>query len=170
MARHGAHPRWIQTTIDAGAVLFLFALVASAVLDPAIRVLHTLQALIYIVVMMKTRRGSAWAFGAGCLVAVFWNSINLFVTSFVRAGVDQLWTLIATGQAPRPDLLVAVPAAGGHFVLIAGCVAGFIRTRPAARDWMRFIAGGVIAIAYLVAIIVVTGRQFVPLLRRVFSL
>jgi len=170
VARHSAQPRWIQLAIDVGAGFFIFALVASAVFDSRIRVLHALQALIYLAVMVGSRRGSAWAFGAGCFVAAFWNYTNLFVTTFVRAGIHQLGLLVTTGRVPRPDLLIAVFAAGGHFLLILGCLAGLLRTRPAGRDWIRFTVGGVLAIAYLVAIIATTGRQYVPLLRLVFHL
>lgn len=37
----------------------------------------------YIAVIVLTRKNSAWGFGAGCIIAAFWNYINLFVTTFV---------------------------------------------------------------------------------------
>jgi hypothetical protein len=163
-------PAWINVSILAGAGLFIFALIVSAVFDPTIRVLHVLQALIYIAVMILTRKNSAWGFGAGCVIAAFWNYINLFVTTFVKAGWQQLSTLFQTGQIHRPDLLIALIAAGGHFLLIIACLAGFLRMRPGGRQLGQFIAGGALAVAYFVVIIVTTGPQYIGLLKRVFRL
>ena len=161
-------PRWIRVAVVAGASSFILALVVSAIFDPTIRILHTLQALIYVAVIVLARRSSPWGFGAGFVIGTFWNCINLFVTNFISAGVHQLWTLVTTGTLPRPDLLVAVVAGGGHLLLIIGCVAGFLRQRPGGREWARFWAGGAIAVGYFVVIIFTTGQQYIPLLKRVF--
>jgi hypothetical protein len=53
---------------------------------------------------------------------------------------------------------------------MTACLAGFLRTRPGVRRWSEFIAGGVIAVMYLVAIIITTGPQYINLLKRVFRL
>src|SRR5262245_18194053 len=103
MSRSAAKPRWISAFILVGSLFFIFALVLSAVFDPKIRVLHTLQALIYVAVILLTRRNSAWGFGAGCIVAAFWNYINLFITNFIKSGLQQLLILLQTGQLYRPD-------------------------------------------------------------------
>jgi hypothetical protein len=165
-----ANPVWVDRSILVGAGFFIFALIVSAIFDPKIRVLHTFQALIYVAVIILTRRGSAWGFGAGCIIAALWNYTNLFITTFIKGGLHELSTLLQTGQLHRPDLLVAVIAAGGHFLLIIGCLAGFLRTRPGVRRWSEFIAGGVLAVAYFAAIIVTTGPQYIDLLKRVFRL
>ena len=170
MSKSVTNPAWINVSILVGAGLFIIALIVSAVFDPKIRVLHVLQALIYIAVIVLTRKNSAWGFGAGCIIAAFWNYINLFVTSFVKAGLQQLSTLLRTGQLHRPDLLIAVIAASGHFLLIVACLAAFLRTRPGVRRWGQFMAGGVLAVAYFVAIIITTGPQYIGLLKRVFRL
>ena len=162
--------RWVDWSILTGAGFFIFALALSAVFDPTIRSLHALQALIYIAVIVLSRRQNAWGFGAGCLIAAFWNYVNLFVTTFIKAGVDQLTTLLTTGTLPRPDLAIALVAAAGHFMMIVACVAGVLATRPDRRQWARFVAGGVAAVAYLVAIIYVSGPQYIPLVKRVFGL
>jgi hypothetical protein len=163
-------PGWALVAIYVGSGLFGLALLVSAIFDPTIRVLHALQALIYVAVVVLARRGSPWGFGAGALIGMFWNYVNLFVTNFIAAGFGQLWTLLTTGALKRPDLLVAVVAGTGHAVLIVGCLVGFAYCRPRAREWTKFLAGGVAAIAYLVAIIVTTGPQYIPLLRRVFRI
>jgi hypothetical protein len=170
MNQNDGQPVWIRAFILAGAGFFIFALLLSAVFDPAIRLLHALQALIYVAVIMLTRRNNTWGFGIGCIIALFWNYINLFVTDFIRAGLHQLSFLAHTGRVSRPDLLIAVVAAAGHFLLIIACFAGFVRTRPKLQQWGEFVGGGVLAVAYFVAIIVVAGPQYIGLLRRVFHL
>jgi hypothetical protein len=54
--------------------------------------------------------------------------------------------------------------------MIVACVAGFLATRPDRRQWTRFVGGGVAAVAYLVAIIFISGPQYIPLVKRVFGL
>jgi len=70
------NPWWINTSILVGAGCFIFALILSAVFDARIRVLHVLQALIYVVVIVLTRKSSAWGFGAGCIIAAFWKQLD----------------------------------------------------------------------------------------------
>jgi hypothetical protein len=163
-------PAWIRVSILIGAGIFIFALILSAVFDPKIRVLHTLQALIYVAVIVSTRKDNAWAFGAGFFIAVLWNYTNLFVTTFIRAGMQELSILLRTGHLHRPDLLVAVVAAAGHFLLMAACLAGFLRMRPGMRRTGEFVAGGVLAVGYFALIIMTTGAQYVPLLKKVFRI
>jgi hypothetical protein len=85
-----------------GAGFFIFALVLSAVFDPRIRLLHVLQALIYVAVIALAWKRSPWGFGAGFFIAMFWNYINLFVNTFFKAGVQQLSNFLRTGQLQRP--------------------------------------------------------------------
>src|SRR5262245_20404561 len=126
MTTQEVQPRWIRFLIVAGAGCFIFALLVSAIFDPTIRLLHLLQALIYVAVIVLARRSSPWGFGAGFTISLFWNYINLFVTTFIAAGLRQLWALLSTGHLARPDLFIAVIAAGGHVLLIVGCAAGFL--------------------------------------------
>jgi hypothetical protein len=163
-------PRWIWVSILVGAGFFILALLVSAIFDPTIRLLHALQALIYIAVIVLARRSSAWGFGAGFTISLFWNYTNLFVTTFIAAGFRQLSVLLHTGRIERPDLLIALVAGGGHMLLLAACLAGFLRLRPGRRHWAQFVAGGLAAVLYFVAIIITTGPQYVPLLKRVFHI
>jgi hypothetical protein len=165
-----AEPAWIRWSITLGAAFFIVALFVSAVFDPKIRVLHSLQALIYFAVIALTRRNSAWGYGAGCIISAFWNYVNLFVTTFIKAGVEQLLDLVQTGQLKRPDLALSLIAAGGNFLLIIACSIGFIRRSPRGPEWGQFVGGGVLAVGYFVAIIITTGPQYIGLLRRVFGL
>jgi hypothetical protein len=132
MNRHGAEQLWFRSAIVFGAALFILALFVSAVFDPSIRVLHALQALIYVAVVILTLRNSPWGYGAGVVVAAFWNYINLFVTTFIRSGLVQLIGLLQTGRITRPDQFLAIIAATGHCVLIVACLTGFLETRPKA--------------------------------------
>ena len=85
-----------------GAGFFIFALILSAVFDPKIRMLHALQALIYVAVIVLSRRSSAWGFGAGTFIAALWNYTNICLTSFVKDGLEQLSILIQKGHLKRP--------------------------------------------------------------------
>jgi hypothetical protein len=162
--------RWMLAAIQAGAAFFIFALVVSAIFDPTIRVLHTLQALIYVVVIVLVRRGSPWGFGAGFTIALFWNYTNLFVTTFIAAGLHQLAELLRTGRLSRPDLLIAVFAGAGHFLMIVGYLVCFLRLKPKRRQGAEFLTAGVLAVAYFVLIIWMTGPQYIPLIKKVFHL
>ncbi len=170
MRKSGKSGGWVDAWISVGAGFFIFALALSAFFDPKIRVLHALQALIYIAVILLTRRRSAWGFGAGFTIAAFWNYINLFVTTFIKAGLYQFSILLRTGHLHRPDLLIAVIAAAGHFLMMVACLAGFLRGRPDRKRWGQFAAGGMLAVGYFALIILTTGPQYIGLLKRVFRL
>lgn len=151
--------------------MFVLGLTIAAVFAPEWRVLHVLQALIYVVVVAMTRRKSTMGFGAGLSVPLFWNALSVFVTGDTRDGLRELWTLARTGQTQHPDVLVSLFAFCGHLLIIIGCTVGFIRIKPAARQWVQFLVGGVIALAYLIAIVFVFGPpQAVELLKRVFGI
>lgn len=85
---------WIDWLIFASSVLFILVLALSAFYDPSIRVLHLFQALIYVAVILLTRRGSAWGYGAGSIMATLWNWTNLVHTTFIKVGLVQLSNLL----------------------------------------------------------------------------
>jgi hypothetical protein len=131
-------------------------LVVSAILDPRIRVLHALQALPYLIIAALAVRNSPWCLGAGTGIAVFWNYLWLRQVSQTANWAD-------------PSLSMTLLPACGHFAMITGCVAAFLRTRPGIPHWLRFSSGGVISVAYLVAIVVAAGPQYIGLLRQAFG-
>ena len=162
--------RWINVCIAVGSGMFILGLVVSAAFAAEWRVLHVLQALIYVAVIVLTRRTSAWGFGAGVFVAVFWNALSVFFTTAARDGVVELSTVVRTGHLTRPDLLLSLFASVGHVLIIIACVAGFARLRPTARQWGEFVGGGVLAIAYLLAIVFAFGPpQAITLMKHVFG-
>ena len=148
--------QWTTILIIAGAGMFILGLVVSAILDPRIRVLHTLQVLPYFVIAALAVKNSPWVLGAGTGIAVFWNYLWLHQVSQIASWTD-------------PSLLMTLLPAGGHFAIITGCVAAFLRTRPGIPHWMRFSSGGMISVAYLVAIVVAAGPQYIGLLRQAFG-
>lgn len=161
---------WINAAIAVGSGMFVFGLAISATFAPEWRVLHVLQALIYAAVIVLTRRRSPAGFGAGLAVALFWNALSVFATTAARDGIRELRTLAQTGHTQRPDVLLSLFAACGHVLLIVACLVGFIRIRPALRQWAQFICGGAVVLAYLMLIVFVFGPpQAVALMKHVFG-
>jgi hypothetical protein len=149
--------RWIRLSIPIGAALFIVALALSAALIPQLRLLHLLQALIYVAVIVLTRRNSPWGYGAGVVVPTAWNCLGLFITHLVQAGGVELWTLLHTHHLSRPDTLAVLLGAVAHSLLIIACIAGFLQLRPGGKQWAQFFNGGLLAMAYFALIIVTTA-------------
>jgi hypothetical protein len=144
-AATGSSATWIWVTrvwIPIAAALFTVALAVSAVVLPELRLLHVLQALIYVAIVILARRNSMWAIGAGLTIAVVWNSLNLFVTHNMQRGLTLFWSLLQTGQmppGPHPIVPMMVLLGGiGHFVLIGAwplCSIEDSMTRSRGRWW-----------------------------------
>jgi len=155
----GNGARWAHIWIDVGAVLFLIALAVSAAVVPQLRLLHFLQALIYVALVLLTRRDSAWGFGAGVTIAIAWNSLNLFITHLIQAGAREFWSFLHTGHARRLDTMMVSLGGLGHFLIIIGCLAAFLSLRPGAKPWWRFAGGGVAVMAYFALIAAVAAPR-----------
>jgi hypothetical protein len=149
--------RWIRLSIPIGAGLFIVALALSAILIPQLRLLHLLQALIYVAIIALTRRNSPWGFGAGVVVPTAWNCLGLFITHLIQAGALELWTLLRTGHVSQLDTLAVLLGGVAHFLLIIACMAGFLQLQPGKKQWAQFFAGGLLAMAYFALIIVITA-------------
>lgn len=158
---------WISATrvwIPIAAALFTVALIVSAVVLPEIRLLHVLQALIYVAIVILARSNSMWAIGAGLTIAVVWNSHGLFVSHSMLRGVTVLWSLLQTGHmrelGPHPIVPMMVLLGGiGHFVLIGACLAALFDRRIDDKKVWKIVAGGVAVLAYFVLIIVVSDPR-----------
>ena len=153
----GAVSGWTRAAILLGSVLFIFALTVSAIIVPRLRLLHLLQALIYVAVIVLTRRNSAWGFGAGAIIATAWNCLNLFVTHLIQAGAGQLWSLLRTGHVSRPDTLMVMVGGVAHLLLIIACLTAFLRLPRSMKGWGQFVAGGLLSLLYLVLIVATTA-------------
>jgi hypothetical protein len=147
--------RWIRASIQVGVGLFLLALAVSAFFVPQLRLLHVLQAMIYVAVLVLTRRNSPWGFGIGVIIPTAWNCLNLFVTHLFQAGARQFWLLLRTGHVSRPDTMMVMVGVVAHFLLIVACIAGFLQLQPRGKQWVQFFAGGFLAMAYFALIIAI---------------
>jgi hypothetical protein len=156
-------PRWISIAIPASAGFFVLALFIAACVVPSIRLLHAFQALIYVAVIVLTRRRSPWGFGAGCIIGAFWNYI------FLRGAAVDVCAFL-TGRVIRPDIGLQLAATVAHFALIIACAAGFLRSKPGRKQWVRFLAGGVVVVSYLLVLMITMRPEYIPLLKRCFGL
>lgn len=161
----------LDWAIVASCLLFIFALAVSAYFEPAIRVLHTFQAFIYLAVTAGALRHQKWAYGAGISIAAFWNYINLFVTTFIRNGIETLAVITSGAHVADPGTVIAIPAALGHFGMIAFCLWAYLRLRNKRLTDIGILLGsGAVAIGYFAAIIAIFGPQYLPLFRKAFRL
>jgi hypothetical protein len=140
--------------IVVGAALFLVALTISAAAVPALRLLHFLQALLYVAVVTLAGRNSSWGLGAGVFVACAWNSLNLFVTHFIQAGAVSFWMFLHTGKVDELVAMMVTLGGVGHFILIIACIAMALEQRSSG-SWWRFIGGGIAGLGYMALIIAV---------------
>jgi hypothetical protein len=159
---------WTRVSIAIGVAFFLFALAVSALFVPQLRALHMLQAMIYVAVLVLTRRNSPWGFGIGVIVPTAWNCLNLFITHLFQAGAREFWSLLHTGQfwflvrtghVSRPETIMVTVGVLAHFLLIIACIAGFIELRPRRKQWGQFFAGGSLAMTYFALIIAIARPQ-----------
>jgi hypothetical protein len=150
---------WIRMSILVGVALFLLALAVSAAIIPELRLLHLLQSLIYVAVLVLTRRNSPWGFGAGTIIAIAWNSLSIFITHLFQAGAGQFWIFLHGDQVTRPDSFMVTIGGIGHFILIVACIAGFLELRPSRKNWAQFFGGGFLVLAYMALIIATTAPR-----------
>lgn len=160
---------WINGMIAVGSAMFVFGLAVSAAFAPEWRVLHLLQALIYVALVVLTRRKNPAGFGAGLAVALFWNL--LLLTTAGHDILQEVRNLALTGRPQHPDLLLSTFAGCGHLLIIIACIFGFARMRPAARQWAALGVGSVVGLTYLLAIVFIFGPpQAVALMKHTFGL
>jgi len=124
-SRLGA-PEWL---ILIGASLFIAVLAVSAVWEADIRWLHFFQAWMYLATIYLALRRNRWGYFVGISAAGLWDYAGLFVNTFVRSGLQHLARSISTGQVSRPDQMIAIPAWGSNFLVIAGCLWAYGRLK-----------------------------------------
>ena len=148
-------PLSTRVWIPLGAALFLVALAISALVVPQLRLLHLLQSVIYIAIISLVRRNSAWGFGAGVMIGVAWNSLNLFVTHLMQAGMVLLWSFVRTGHLQRLDTMMVAVGGIAHFILIIACLAALFNQPKDNKKWWKFAGGAVLTIVYMALIILI---------------
>jgi hypothetical protein len=148
-----------RTWIQVGAGLFIIALIVSALAVPQLRLLHFLQSLIYIAIVILARRKSAWAYGAGVAIGVALNSLNLFVTHLMLAGVAVFWSFLQTGHVQRVETMMVSVGGIAHFIIIIACLAAFYNQPKNNKNWWNFAGGAVLTLAYMVLIVIIARPQ-----------
>ncbi len=137
-----------------GASLFLVALAVSAVAVPQLRLLHLLQAVIYVAIMILARRNNVFALGAGFTIAVAWNCLEFFGPHLIQLGTMMFWTYLRTGQIEHVETMM-VPLGGvGHLILIVACPAALFDL-VTDKKWWKFVAGGVSVLGYFALIVAI---------------
>ncbi len=141
--------------IPIGAGLFLVALAVSAVAVPQLRLLHLLQAFIYVAIVILSRRNNVFALGAGFTIAVAWNCLEFFGPQLIQAGAVLLWTFLHTGQVRHVETMM-VPLGGiGHLILIFACLTALVNQTTGTRKWWKFLVGGLLVLGYFALIVAI---------------
>lgn len=130
-------PEWLILT---GASVFIVMLAVSAWWEADIRWLHFFQAWMYVAAIVLSQRANRWGYFIGFSAAGLWDYANIVATTFFLNGLQQLSGWIQTGHLVRPDLLISVPAWFSNFLMVAGCVWAWSRSRnKSVGDLGRFL-------------------------------
>jgi hypothetical protein len=141
--------------IPIGAGLFLVALAVSAVAVPQLRLLHLLQAFIYVAIVILARRNNVFALGAGFTIAVAWNCLEFFGPHLIQAGAVLLWTFLHTGQVRHLETMMVPLGAIGHLILIFACLMALVNQTTGTRKWWKLLAGGLLVLGYFALIVAI---------------
>jgi hypothetical protein len=159
------------TTLDivtaACCGVFIAILALAAWWDPSIRWLHAFQALLYVAIAALALHRNRWGYFLGVATAGFWNYATLFLNNFFHAGREQLSILLSTGELPRPDLLISVPAVAAHFVMIGCCLWGYLRLSD--KRWLdagRATASATLSVGYFALIMAMFQPRYLVLFTR----
>jgi len=94
----------------------------------------------YLATMVLAAKANRWGYFIGLSAAGLWDYANLVATTFFFNGLQQLSQWARTGHLDRPDLVIAVPAWTGNFLIIVGCVWGYaLLPRKSPRDALDFV-------------------------------
>jgi hypothetical protein len=161
---------WIERSIAIGCLVFIGILFYSAYWDPSIRWLHFFQAWLYLAIIVLTWQRSRWGYFLGIVTAAFWTYGALCLNTFFHAGREQLVILLETGNLPRPDLFISVPAVLANLTIVGCCLWGYLRLAERhLTDAARFVACAVISIGYFAGIIALFQPRYLGMFTRVFS-
>jgi len=141
-----------QWLILIGACFFILMLAISAYWEADIRWLHFFQAWMYLATILLSFRRSRWGYFIGISAAGLWDYTNIFATTFLYNGLEQIANWIRSGHLQRPDLLIAIPHGCQTFwwsSAVSGAICGSgknpgltapssswrLRGRPASSRW-----------------------------------
>ena len=147
--------------------VFILILALAAWWDQSIRWLHFFQAWLYVATALLVLQRERWGYFLGAVTAAFWNYVTLFLNNFFHAGLEQLELLLSTGQMPRADLIISVPAVAAHFVMIGCCLWGYARLpKHPASDAGRLAVSAVISIGYFAGIMALFQPRYLVMFTR----
>ncbi len=165
--RFGA-PEWLTLI---GGCLFVLVLGLSAYWEPDIRWLHFFQAWMYIGTIALSVRGSRWGHFIGISAAGLWDYANIVATTFFLNGLEQLSQWVHTGNLPRPDILIAVPAWFSNLLVVAGCLWAYSRLRvKPLSDIGRFLVAFALTTGFLAADMAVFQPRYLIIFPRLLHL
>ena len=148
----------------AGGLTFIAVLYFSAFWEPDIRWLHFLQSWMYLLSLALLARGNKWGCYVGASAALFWDYVNVFVTTFFRNGLDQVHGLFQTGHVTRPDQLISVPAWFGNLAVILGAVLVYSAIpRKQWSDARRMLLALVGTTAFFAGAVALAQPRYLPL-------
>ena len=123
-----------------GASIFILVLGVSAFWEPDIRSLHFFQSWMYLATIALSLRGTRWGYFIGISAAGLWDYINIFVTTFLFNGLQQLTQWFHTGHLASPELLIAIPAWFSNLLVVLGCLWAYARrSDKKPRDAAKFV-------------------------------
>lgn len=161
------HRQVAEWIITAGGAMFVIVLFVAAYWEADIRWLHFFQSLMYIAAVVLSWRGSRWGYFIGTSAAVFWNYINLFVTTFLKNGLEQVAVLVRSGHLPRPDQFISVPGWTGNLILIVGCLLAYYRCSGKRwSDALKLLASFVATLGFFAAAMALFQPRYLDLFPR----
>jgi ABC-type Na+ efflux pump permease subunit len=129
----------LERLAAACAAGFVCVLAIAAYWDPTIRMLHTAEAIPYVLAGALCLRRRTVGYALAVASGLFWLWTASFLTTFVRNGFERVAMLARTGHVDRPDVLIAAPAAiltGG--LALFGAAAYIRHTSKRSRDILLF--------------------------------
>jgi hypothetical protein len=157
-------PGWL---IVIGGSTFVVVLAVSACYESDIRWLHFFQAWMYIATIILGVRGSRLGYFIGISAAGLWDYANLFVTTFLASGLEQMSRWIHTGHLAHPDAFIAVPAWVSNLLVIAGCLWAYLLLPTKRRgDIIAFLAVFVLTTGYFAFIMAVFQPRYLAIFPR----
>jgi ABC-type Fe3+-siderophore transport system permease subunit len=120
----------------------------------------------YIASLLLIWRGNKWGCFVGASAALFWDYVNVFVTGFLRAGLEQAHILLQTGHTTRPDLLISVPAWIGNFAFIVGALLFYLAYQRKERfDIVRLLLAFVATTTFFAGAVALAQPRYLPLFK-----
>jgi hypothetical protein len=147
-----------------GAIVFIGVLFISAYWESDIRWLHFFQSWMYLAAIALMLRGNRWGFFIGSAAALFWDYVNIFVTTFLRNGIAQAHLLIHTHHMTRPDQFVSVPGWLGNLAVIVGSIMAYAAMPKRKRgDVVRFGCSFIATMLYFALIMYLCQPRYLAL-------